>query len=77
MVVGDAAAEGHGEITAVAGGMGGTPHAFDHLRGIAHRHALLMELRRLAAHHVEQDAKFHLLALGVVVARPILGTERP
>ena len=77
MVVGDATAFGHGEEAAVAHHSCGLPYLVDDVLGIIIRHALLIKLCALSAHHVEQDAVTGLVARRVEVSCPVFGTEGP
>ena len=65
MIVGDGNTLLLGEATAIAHDLSRLPHLIDHVGGILHGHAFLIELRTLAAYHVEQDAKAVELCLSL------------
>ena len=78
MIVGDVGAGLHGEHTAEAYHLGGTPHTVDNARGVLLRQALFIEHGALATDHVEQDAI--AIGLGLLLGEmggPVLGAEGP
>lgn len=65
------------EVVAVAHGLGQLPDFIHHLRGEAHREALLGEAGALGAHHIQQDAVLGIVARYMRIARPVLGAQPP